>query len=282
MTKSAEELCVSQSALSQQLKDIESKLQVDLFYRTRKKMVLTESGRKLLEVAEQVVDVLEEKELELTRMAEGECGELKVGTHCIFCFKWLPTIMAGYREKYPKVELELGTSYDPLLDLEQKKFDIVISAREYPKQSCDQHPLFHDELVCIMQNTHPLAGQQYVRVEDFQNISMISHAEKQDSKLYDLLLGEKGIEPQRYMMVGQPHAIVELVVSGLGVSVFPLWAVKSAVDAGMLAARPICKSGVPLTWSALSLKGNNVPAYRKEFVLMMQRMHIVQEDSRLG
>ena len=116
---------VSQSSLSPQLKDIENKLQVDLFYRTREKMVLTPNGRKLLQTAGQVIDLLDDAELEIARLAGGEAGELKLGTHCIFCFKWLPGIMADFRKRFPNVELEIGTSQDPARELEQKKYDIV-------------------------------------------------------------------------------------------------------------------------------------------------------------
>ena len=60
MTKAAARLFLSQSALSQQLKDIEDKLQAALFFRTRKVMLLTPVGRKLLESAKQVIQTLED------------------------------------------------------------------------------------------------------------------------------------------------------------------------------------------------------------------------------
>ncbi len=278
MTRAAGTLYVSQSALSQQLKDIENKLQVDLFYRTRKKMVLTPNGRKLLQTAGQVIDLLDDAELEIARLAGGEAGELKLGTHCIFCFKWLPGIMADFRKRFPNVELEIGTSQDPARELEQKKYDIVISARSLHDHCYAQQSLFQDQLVCIMEKDHPLAAQEYIRLEDFQEVNLISHAEKGESKFYELLLQPKGIEPKRFMTVGQPLAIVDLVVSGLGISIFPLWAVTSALEAGTLVARPISKKGVPLTWRALFMKGNNTPIYQKEIIRMMQRTNIISQD----
>ena len=277
MTRAAGTLYVSQSALSQQLKDIENKLQVDLFYRTRKKMILTPNGRKLLQTAGQVIDLLEDAELEIAQLAGGAAGELRLGTHCIFCFKWLPGIMADFRKRFPKVELEIGTSQDPARELEQKKYDIVISARSLHDHCYEQQSLFQDQLVCIMEKDHPLAAQEYIRLEDFQGVNLISHAEKGESKFYELLLQPKGIEPKRFMTVGQPLAIVDLVISGLGISVFPLWAVTSKLQEGVLAARPISRKGVPLTWRALFMKGNNTPVYQKEIIRMMQRADIISQ-----
>ncbi len=275
MTRAAEKLYISQSALSQQLKDIENKLQIDIFHRTRKKMVLTSTGRKLLKTADQVIDLIDDTELEIAKLAGGDTGELKVGTHCIFCFKWLPGIMDCFRKRFPKVELEIGTSHAPDRDLEQKKYDIIISARSLPDPSYNQQALFQDQLVCIMQTDHPLAEQNYVRLQDFQGINMISHVEKRESRFYELLLQPEGIEPKCFMTVGQPLAIIELVLAGLGVSVFPLWAVADAVETGSLVARPISKKGVPLTWKAQFLKTNNMPVHHKEFIRMMQKKNVV-------
>jgi len=277
MTRAAEKLYVSQSALSQQLKGIENKLEVELFYRIRKKMVLAPNGRKLLKTADQVVDLLDDAESEIAKLAGNNSGELKLGTHCIFCFKWLPGIMADFRKQFPNVDLEIGTSHDPATELEQKKFDIVVSARSLPENSYEEQLLFQDQLVCIMEKEHPLAAQNHIRLEDFQGESLISHAEKGESKFYELLLQPKGIEPKRFMTVGQPLAIVELVVSGLGVSVFPLWAVTSTLETGALIAKPISREGVPLTWRALFMKGNNIPNYQNEFIKMMQRANVISQ-----
>lgn len=274
MTRAAEKLYVSQSALSQQLKGIENKLQVDLFYRIRKKMVLAPHGRKLLKTAGEVIDLLDDAEFEIAKLAGGDSGELKVGTHCIFCFKWLPGIIANFCKQFPNVDIELGTSHDPVAELEQKKYDIIISAQPLSYDAYSQQSLFRDHLVCIMGKKHSLAAQDYIRLEDFQGESLISHAEKEESRFYELLLKPKGIEPKRFMTVGQPLAIMELVTAGLGVSVFPLWAVTSTLDANELVARPICRGGVPLTWRAICLKGNNMPVYQKEFIKMMQRASV--------
>ena len=112
MTRAAETLCISQSALSQQLKDIENKLGTDLFFRTRKKMILTEVGKQLQGTATQVIDSVDQAEHAISLQTKGEKGELKVGTQCIFCYKWLPQVMRLFHAKFPNVEIEVGNSTD--------------------------------------------------------------------------------------------------------------------------------------------------------------------------
>ena len=164
-----------------------------------------------LQTAGQVIDLLDDAEFEIARLAGGEAGELKLGIHCIFCFKWLSGIMADFRNRFPNVELEIGTSQDPARELEQKKYDIVISARLLHNHCYEQQSLFQDQLVCIMEKDHPPAAQEYILLEDFHGVNLISHAEKGGSKFYELLLQPEGIEPKRFMTVGQPPAIVDLV-----------------------------------------------------------------------
>lgn len=280
MTKAADRLFITQSALSQQLKDIEEKLQIALFFRTRKKMLLTPGGQKLLQSAEKIVGLLDEAELEIAKLAGGQRGELKVGTQCIFCFKWLPQLLRTFQAEFPMIEFEIGTSYDPDRELQEKKFDIVVTGRQLQGNNYENQPLFHDQLMCIMTNDHPLHAQPFVHLEDFQEEHLISHAELTESKFYHLMLKPKGIEPKKFMTVGQPQAIIELVAAGIGVGIFPRWALTSAFKNHSLIALPITKSGLPLTWSAVFLKNANMPVYQKEFVNMMKRMDIAGQEQK--
>lgn len=274
MTKAAARLCISQSALSQQLKDIEGKLKVDLFFRTRKVMLLTPIGKKLLESAQQVILTLEDAELEIAKIVSGEQGELKVGIQCIFCYKWLPGVIRFFQKKFPNIEFEIGTSTDLATDLESKKFDFIITAATVPDEQYTYVPLFADQLVCIMPADHPLRARACVQYEDFGRFNLISHSEKGASRFYQLALKPKGLEPKRFMTVGQPHAIVEMVASGFGLGVFPRWALNNSLETTGITARPITKGGLPVTWYATFLKNSQIPVFQQEFINIISKMNM--------
>ena len=177
MTRAAEKLFISQSALSQQLKDIEGKLKVDMFFRTRKKMILTPIGKKLSETARQVIATVEDRELEIARIVSGDQGELKVGTQCIFCYKWLPRVMLSFQHKFPNIEFEIGNSSDLAAELETKRYDLIITAAALKDDNYDYLPLFADQMVCIMPQDHPLSSRSWIRFRDFNGLNLISHAE---------------------------------------------------------------------------------------------------------
>jgi LysR family transcriptional regulator for metE and metH len=277
MTMAAEKLCITQSALSQRLKDIETRLGIDLFFRTPKKMILTEAGKQLLGTAIEVIEAVEQAERSIFRKIKGEKGELKVGTQCIFCYKWLPQVMRIFHGKFPNIEIEVGNSSDLLEELEGKKYDLIISGAISPSDIHTSVPLFKDQLVCIMTEDHPLAASSFIQLADFGDKNLISHTEKSKNRFYQQVLKPQGIEPKKIMNVGAPQAILEMVIAGFGVSIFPKWAVAEALKTWGIVARPITPKGFPLTWHAVYLTHSNIPIYQQEFIRSISRLNITEQ-----
>lgn len=282
MTRAAEKLCITQSALSQQLKDIETKLGTDLFFRTRRKMIITEEGRQLQDTAAEVIEALDAAERAIARKVKGEKGVLRVGTQCIFCYKWLPRVLGRFQEKFPQIEIEIGNSVDLKEELEAKKFDMVISGAISGNDVHTSVPLFADQLVCVMPEDHPLAACSFVQLEEFAGTSLISHADQSRNRFYQQVLKPRGIEPKKIMNVGAPQAIVEMVAAGFGVSIFPRWAVAEAARAWRIAVRPITTKGFPLTWHAVYLTHSNIPLYLQEFIRSISRLQVTEEGAAAG
>jgi LysR family transcriptional regulator for metE and metH len=273
----AEKLCITQSALSQRLKDIETRLGIDLFFRTPKKMILTEAGKQLLGTAIVVIEAVDQAERNISRKIKGEKGELKVGTQCIFCYKWLPEVMRVFHGKFPNIEIEIGNSSDLLEELEGKKYDLIISGAISPSDIHTSVPLFRDQLVCIMTEDHPLAASSFIQLTDFVSNNLISHTDKSKNRFYQQVLKAQGIEPKRIMNVGAPQAILEMVIAGFGISIFPRWAVAEAIKTWQIVARPITPKGFPLTWNAVYLTHSNIPIYQQEFIRSISRLNITEQ-----
>jgi LysR family transcriptional regulator for metE and metH len=274
MTQAAGHLGISQSGLSQQLKDIEGKLAAELFFRTPKKMIPTAVGAGLLETAITVVDTIDAAEMAIDKAVAGHAGELRLGTQCHFCYKWLPHVMKVFQDQFPGIEVEIGNAGDPAEELLSRRFDLVVGAAPTGDDRCVEVPLFEDQLVCIMPVGHRLSRQPHVRLTDFGRYKLITHVERSQSKIYQLMLRPKGIEPQGVMTVSSPQAIVALVAADFGLSAFPAWAVRSAVSAGSICTRPITRTGIPLTWRAAYLRTRRMPAYYRAFIQFLQDLGV--------
>ena len=182
--------------------------------------------------------------------------------------------MREFQLKFPNIEFEIGNSIDLGKELQTKRYDFIITAATAKDENYHFEPLFEDQMICIMPSDHPLTTRKWIDLKDFNHVNLISHAEKGRSRFYQLALKPECIEPKRFMVVGQPLAIIDLVASGFGISVFPRWAVKSSLESGGVAARPITKGGLPVTWVAAFLDDSHIPAFQKEFVNIVGRMNL--------
>jgi len=221
-------------------------------------------------------------EQDISRKISGERGELKVGTQCIFCYKWLPQVMHLFQRKFPSVEIEVGNSVDLQRELEGKTYDLIISGAVSSDEGLISIPLFQDQLVCIMRADHPLSPCSFIQFEDFRGVNLISHAEKSKNRFYQQVLKAKSVEPKRIMNVGAPQAILEMVAAGFGISIFPRWAITEALKIWPIVARPITPRGLPLTWHAVYLTHTNVPIYQQEFIRNISKLNVTEQTLPTG
>lgn len=273
MTKAAEKLCLTQSALSQQLKHIETRLMADLFFRTNRKMILTSTGKRVLKAANHIIDVLDDTELEIAKIVNGDSGELKVGTQCMFCYKWLPTVLAVFQNKFPKIEFEIGNSEDVFNELVSEKFDFVITGLPQVEDTLKYFPLFKDQMVCIMPIDHPLTAKSTIDLFDFTDENMIFNSERGKTIFFKNALKVGEITPRRSMIVGQAQAILEMVAAGFGIGVYPRWAAQESIEQKKIAARPFAKPGLSLTWVAAHLKDRDITLPQKEFINIIRKVN---------
>src|SRR5690242_2243376 len=107
LTRAGDRLHLTQSALSHQLRDIESRLGAALFLRVGKRLVLTPAGERLLSSAKDVLARLEETEQAIRQMGRDKAGVLRITTECYTCYHWLPPLLGQYRRRYPRVEVRI-------------------------------------------------------------------------------------------------------------------------------------------------------------------------------
>src|SRR5438128_9701510 len=96
LTRAGDRLHLTQSALSHQLRDIESRLGAALFLRVGRRLVLTPAGQRLLASATEILQRLEQTELDIREMGRDRAGRLRITTECYTCYHWLPPLLLRY------------------------------------------------------------------------------------------------------------------------------------------------------------------------------------------
>lgn len=161
-------LFVTQSAVSQQIKQLEEELGTQLFLRQSNCVVLTESGQELLPLAKKVLRGVAECQDRISDLKGLLCGKLNIGlTYSLE--PYVRETMLSFMSRYPKVKV--NAHYRSLSDLlrmlKDNEIDIMFSMMPTsPHEFVSSEPLMEYRLAAIMRNTHPLANKKSLRFSD--------------------------------------------------------------------------------------------------------------------
>jgi len=272
LTRASHYLHLTQSALSHQLRDLESALGAPLFHRSGKRMVPTQAGARLLQTARETLRTLESAEADVRRIATGQETALRLSTECYTCYHWLPRVLAVYRERFPNVNVQVdaAATHAPLPVLLAGKLDLAIVLERPADPRVRYTPLFDDENVVILPVGHPLARKRYIEPADLEDQTLFMYAvPREESTLFRRILDPAGVNPKRVSTMQLTEAIVELVKGGLGVSVLARWAVASELENGGLVARPLTAKGYHRRWYAATLRDGRTPPHLAEFIRLI-------------
>ncbi len=273
VTRAADRLHLTQSALSHQLRDIESQLGVSLFVRLSRRMALTAEGERLLSSARRVLDELTRAEDDVRGMSANGRGVLRLCTQCNTGYHWLPPLLDGFRRKHPgvDVQIEVAATDRPIQALRDGQIDLaVITDDDVDDPRIRLRPLFVDELVAIVAPDHRLARRAWVDPKDLAREHLIVYKiDRRTSYIFKRILTPAGVEPERISWVPLTEAILEMTKAGLGVGVLARWAAEPALKSGTLKAIRISRRGVRRQWTAATLASRPEPAWMREFIQLL-------------
>jgi LysR family transcriptional regulator, regulator for metE and metH len=253
VTRAAARLNISQPALSHGLRALERRVGVALFARHARGLVATEAGERLLRTARSVLREIERARADIAGGSIGRGELLRLSTECYTAYHWLPPVFEKFREQCPGVELRVVPSAigHPLRALREETLDVAIVVRQEAYAGFVYHELFEDELVVVMRPDHPLASEPFATAQHFATEHVLLYTEDPfDTTLMRMVLAPAGVMPREISYVPATEALLELVRTGLGLSVVARWAVARQVRDGELAAIPLTKTGRRRTWSA--------------------------------
>jgi LysR family transcriptional regulator, regulator for metE and metH len=279
LSKAAERLCLTQSALSHQLKALESHYGAALVEKNIRPLRFTAIGQRLLTLARQVLPLVAEAGRDVARLAQGHAGPLRVTVQCHNCFDWLMPAMDSYRSLWPEVELDIisGFVVDPLPLLERGEAELaVIHDRPPPHPHVTFSPLFRYQSVALMSPRHPLAAKSWLDAGDFANETLITYPVPDE--MLDVMkhcLMPAGVNPKR-RTAELTVAILQLVASGRGIAALPSWTVGNYIERGYVVSRPIGPSGLSCELYAATTHAGAEAAYIREFISLTREQSLTQ------
>lgn len=194
-TKAAEELHISQPAVTKHIKEIENQLNTKLFDRKGTSIQLTQSGKTLYRYAEKIRNLYRDMEFEIGQINQQHKGKLIIGASTTVAQYILPEILAKFNTYYKDIKIELLThNTEDISDLlKQGKIDLGIIEGESQSSYFDYKIFKLDEIVLVAKADHPLAHKNLV-LKDLYTLNLILR--EQGSGTLEFIqnrLKEKGI-----------------------------------------------------------------------------------------
>jgi LysR family transcriptional regulator for metE and metH len=279
LSKAAARLFLTQSALSHQLKALESHYGAALVEKNTRPLRFTAIGQRLLALARAVLPMVAEAGRDAARLAEGHAGPLRVAVQCHNCFDWLMPAMDAYRSLWPEVELDIisGFVVDPLPLLDRGEAELaVIHDPDGPHPNVVFSPLFRYESVALMSPRHPLAAKPWLNATDFAAETLITYPvpdEMLDVMKHCLIPAH--INPKR-RTAELTVAILQLVASGRGIAALPSWTVGNYIERGYVVSRPIGPNGLRCELYAATTSSGAEAAYIREFIALTRTQSLTE------
>ena len=251
LARAAAHLHTTQSALSHQIKELESRLDTPLYFRQGRQLQLTQAGEALLRLADQVLPAIDGALYLLQQQRQGESGRLHIALECHSCFDWLIPALDSYRQQWPDVELDLtlAHSFTPMSALLRGEVDMVITSDPVANPDLVFVPLFAFEALLVMAGQHRLRNKDWIAPQDLAEETLITYPVNQDRlDIFRHFLNPAGVVPAAVRHSELTVMILQWVASGRGVAALPNWAVSDAMANGRVLGKPLGAQG---SWSQL-------------------------------
>jgi LysR family glycine cleavage system transcriptional activator len=214
-TRAAEELCVTQGAVSHQVKALEAELGLKLFNRERQRLVITEAGRGYLAIVRDAFDRIADGTERLLQRQRG--GALTVSTSPNFAAKWLVHRLGRFAEVHPEIDLRVGASANHV-DFAREDIDLAIRHGDGSASGLHVTRLCAEQLFPVC-SPKLFSGRNPLRTPtDLGRFTLLHVNDRQDWSLWLDFAGATGVNPARGPVLSQASMAIDAAIDGQGVA----------------------------------------------------------------
>jgi DNA-binding transcriptional LysR family regulator len=257
--KAAKVLNYAQSTVSEQIKNLEIDLNMQLFKRDGKGIMLTEAGELLLQYAQRMLDIEDELKSQIIIKDEHQ-GALFIRMPQTVSTYYLPSVLTKFHEKYPKIRCSFNSSAFFPLEQEFKSgmtnLAFLITDEEYQAPNLITETLTNIPLFFVTNPNNPLVSKKEIDINDFKNQTLI--LPQQDCsyrRMIERTLTEAKIEPKVILDFNSNEAIRKCVIEGTGMTLISDKIIKDDISNNLLSILP---------WKGKDFKAKLLMIWRKD------------------
>lgn len=221
ITAAAQALYISQSAVSQSIKQLEHDLQTRLFARNSRGVTLTAEGQMLYEYVRSAMGLLETGEEKLSQTRELQMGKLIIGASDTVTSQFLLPYLDSFHKQHPAIHIQIvsGRSHKVLGLLRSGKVDIAFASTPSDTSSLDIHPCFDTHSIFVAGADYPCDFDHVYSLEEIAAFPLILLERKASSRLYlERYFLQNGLRLNPEIELGARSLLVDLAAIGFGVA----------------------------------------------------------------
>lgn len=272
-SRAAEELYISQPAISRQVQELEKAVGAQVFHRQGKRISLTDAGRRVYDYAQRVLDLTEELEQAVQELQDVMKGHLRLGASSTLGIYVLPSFLGLFRRRYPEVgiSLQISNSQQVAAALLRGEFHLGFVSMEMEAPDLQWQTLAADELVVAAPSGHPFVGRPVTPQELCGETLLLREPGSGTRRCFELALAATGQKPRRVLEMGSTEAIKRALAAGLGLSAIPRRALNEGEAQGALGLVKVEGMDLRRPLGILTRKGARLPPAALAFSAALQK-----------
>jgi DNA-binding transcriptional LysR family regulator len=259
--KAAEELYLSQPAVSLQIKTLEEEVGLQLFDRSGMHISLTPAGKTLLCYAKKLEAIATKAESSLAGLRGQVQGRLAIGASLTIAQYVLPRLLGPFLQENPHLEIAVATHNTEVVieDVVEKRSAIGLIEGPPRRRDVTLEPVLEDELVVIAPPAHEWVAQGEIEVEQLRSAPLLLREQGSGTRLVtELALRKLGVRPRDLHVIlefDMTEAIKSGVEAGLGIGIVSRWTIRKELELGTLRTIPVRGLRMRRNFSAVYLAG---------------------------
>ena len=266
-TKAANELHLSQPAVSMQIKQLEGAVDLPLFELAGKQIQLTEAGREMYQYVRTIFQTFEEMEEVLDAMKGLDTGHINIAVASTVNY-FAPRLLAAFSQRYPGIDLSLDvTNRERLMGLlKNNEIDIVLMGLPPEDIELVYEPFMENPLVVIAPPGHPLSAERKIPAARLGEEIFIMREEGSGTRLaMERYFSEQSITISTGMQMTRNEAIKQAVRAGMGLGVVSSHTIELEVETGRLVVLDVVGFPIQRNWYMVYRKGKRLSPPARAF-----------------
>ncbi|BAP42533.1 LysR family transcriptional regulator [Pseudomonas sp. StFLB209] len=267
-SRAAEEMSLTQPAVSLQIRQLEELVGQPLFEYVGKKLYLTEAADALRQASRDIFGRLESLDMQLSDMQGSLQGQLKLAIESS-CKYFVPHLFAAFKRQYPEVSLALAVvnRAQVIRRLSDNRDDLVIMSMVPQDMDLEFLPFLNNPIVAVAPAGHPLCEQAQLSLKDLEPWPLlIRESGSGTRKACEEYFKEKRVHFTQTLEVSSSEAQRECVVAGLGLAMLTRHALSAELASGTLKELPVAELPLYRSWCVVQARDKRLSPVAHAFL----------------